>query len=112
MASQTKCWVFCGYKLVSSAESIRTSTSTSAAAAGAPRGPGARRGPGNLYNNVTMGAVSRLGRLVPATKGEVQDVNAEFEQYKNETTTVINALVSEINSLTPVGGLLRACVQV
>ena len=52
-----------------------------------------------------MGAVGRLGRLLPATKGEVQDVNTEFKEYKNETTTVINALVSEINSLTPVGSL-------
>ena len=52
-----------------------------------------------------MGAVSRVGRLLPATKGEVQDVNAEVKEYKIETTVVIDALVSAINSLTPVGSL-------
>ena len=67
---------------------------------------GTLRSPETLYKNVTMGAVSRVGRLLPATKGEVQDVKVKFEAYRNETTAVINALVSEINSLTPVGSLL------
>ena len=95
--AETKCWVFCRCRLVSSAESIRTVTSTSAAAAGAPRGLG------NLHNNATTAALNKVERLLPATKGQVQDVKADFEEYKNETTTLIDALVSEVNSLTPVG---------
>ena len=75
---------------------------------------GKLRGPENLYENVTMGTVSRVERFLPATKGEVQDTNnivqdhnAEFEQYKNETNTIINTLVNRLNSLTPVGCLSR-----
>ena len=74
---------------------------------------GRLRGPENLYENVTMGTVRRVGKL-PATKGELQDTNAivqahntAFEQYKNETTTIFNALVTRLNSLTLVGSLLR-----
>ena len=63
---------------------------------------GTLRGPENLYENVTAGAFNKLERHLPASKGEVQDNNAAFEAYKNETTTIINALVSEVNALTPV----------
>lgn len=72
---------------------------------------GKLRGPENLYENVTAGAFNKVGRLLPATKGEVQDVNAEFEAYKNETTAVINALVSELNVLSPVRSLSVTCWQ-
>ena len=58
-----------------------------------------------------MGALGRVERLLPATKGEVQDVSAEFIEYKNETTTVIDALVGQLNALTPVRGLFLAHVQ-
>ncbi|CAL5224750.1 g7485 [Coccomyxa viridis] len=62
---------------------------------------GAPRGLGNLHNNATTAALNKVERLLPATKGQVQDVKADFEEYKNETTTLIDALVSEVNSLTP-----------
>ena len=52
---------------------------------------GRLRGPENLFESI-----------LPASKGEEQAHYAEFEQYKNETTTVMNALVTELNILTPV----------
>ena len=76
-----------------------------------------------------MGTVSRVGRFLPATKGEVQDIDgkfqgisgevqddkhkiAELEEHENETTAIINTLVSKLNSLTPVGSLYRhACLD-
>ena len=73
---------------------------------------GPLRGPEDLYINITRGMVSNLGRILPADKGEVQDAQAriegleeykaESEVYKNQTTTLINSLVGEVNSLTPV----------
>ena len=64
---------------------------------------------------------SKVGRLLPADKGEVQDAQAkiegleeykaESEAYKNETTTLINSLVSEVNSLTPVCTQLLSRLQ-
>ena len=69
---------------------------------------GKLRGPENLYENVTAGAFNKVERQLPATKGEVQDITADLTAYKNETTAVINALVSEINSLTPVRDLSKS----
>ena len=87
-------------------EKLRPITSTSIIVAGALTGPG------NLSNNVTISTISRVDRLLPATKGQVQDNNAKFEEYRKETTSVIDALVSKVNSLTPVGCLFLARVQV
>lgn len=75
--------------------------------------------PKNLYDNATMGTINKVGSFLPATQGEVQDIDAkvqgidgkvqnqstEFKQYKNETTTVINILVGKLNSLTLVGNI-------
>ena len=71
---------------------------------------GELRGPENLYDNVTRGAVSKVDRLLPATKGEVHDVKADIEDYRNQTTTVLSALVGRLKSLIPVGSLIwHAC---
>ena len=72
---------------------------------------GALRGPENLYNNITHGAVNKVGRLLPADKGEVQDLKAELQEYKAQTTAVIDALVEEVNILTPVRSPFPACLQ-
>lgn len=47
--------------------------------------------------------MSTAGRILPASKGEVHDLEAELADYKTETTILINSLVGEVNSLTPVG---------
>ena len=74
------------------------------------------RGPETLYDTVTRGAANTVTRALPASKGEVRDNeakleaykatseehNAVFEEYRNETTGIINALVGKLNSLTPV----------
>ncbi len=53
-------------------------------------------------------AINRGARVVPADKGEVQDLKAEIAEYKTETSAVIDQLVGEVNSLTPVGSSLQA----
>ena len=92
---------------------------------------GTLRGPENLYDNVTRTVVTRVGRILPASEGEVQDnearlqayqaetasrfeeyqtkyedykakSEARFEKYRDETTGIINALVVKTNTLTPV----------
>ena len=65
--------------------------------------------------------------ILPANRAEVNEVKAEFEAYKaastaefkeykaeseaytNRTTAIINALVGEVNSLTPVSCLFLEC---
>ena len=65
-------------------------------------------GPENVYKDSKKDVVDQINNLFPASKGEVQasdaKLEAEFEEYKNETTSVINGLVVVVNSLTPVGG--------
>ena len=93
------------------------------------------RGPDNLYDDAASG-IKIVDSFLPASKGEVRDVNirlrtelktehqdssmsnvalkAKFEEYKNETTTVINGLVGKINSLSLVGNTITsssACLQ-
>ena len=96
----------------------------------AERAAGTLRGPENLFENVTMAIARKVDRLLPATRGEVQDAKAELtrykndsatqsnaleqfksettaensalEQYKSESTAEINALVDKLNTLTPV----------
>ena len=75
------------------------------------------RGARGLFN-VTRSTLSTVERLLPANQGQIQDIEtrlesfdalkAESEQYRLETTATINNLVREVNSLTPVGGLLLA----
>ncbi len=70
---------------------------------------GRLKSPENLYENVT----NSVGRLLPANKGTVQNLETKvegLEEYKTETSGVINNLVSKINSLTPVSKpTLAAC---
>ena len=51
--------------------------------------------------------ITKLDNTLPASKGDVQASNAileaELNEYRNETTTIINDLVGEVNALTPVG---------
>ena len=61
-----------------------------------------------------MGTVSKVERLLPADKGNVQDNDAKFEAYKAKTDAElaedkqeINALISKVNSLTPVGSFSK-----
>ena len=79
--------------------------------------------PENLYKNATNGIPYKVNSLFPASKGEVRESDkklgaaiqesynqnaklaAEFSEYKNETTALINSLVVEVNSLTPVRSL-------
>ena len=83
--------------------------------------------PENLYNNATRTVVNTVEGFFPANKAEVKEVKAEFEAYKtvskaefteykaeseaykSRTTAVINALVQEVNSLTPVSCILQGC---
>ena len=88
--------------------------------------------PENLYNNITRGVVSTVEGILPANKAEVKGVKAEFEAYKavskaqflenkakseafeayeNKTAAVINALVAQVNSLTPVSRPLQQLAQ-
>ena len=78
------------------------------------RAAGVLRGPENVYENATRTFIGRVRRVFPAEKGEVQDNEAKFEaykakseaelaQYKQESAAAIIALVSKVNSLTPVG---------
>ena len=80
------------------------------------------RGPETLYDTVTRSAANAVTRALPASKGEVQDSsakleakaeerNAHFEEYKTETTDVINALVGKLNSMTPVSTPLLTSLQ-
>ncbi len=66
-----------------------------------------------LYDTVTKDVISKVDRVVPVSKAEYQDdkaaAAASFEAYKNETTSVINALVGKLNSLTPVRSLILLC---
>ena len=85
---------------------------------------GVLRGPKTLYDNVTRTAANGVRRVLPASKGELEDYkdevedykgevenykaqsderSAQLEKYRNETTGIINALVGKINGLTPVG---------
>ncbi|CAL5225989.1 g8791 [Coccomyxa viridis] len=89
----------CGMKAL--ARHLRLLLTLSLVLGGQSEFQGKLRGPENLYENVTAGAFNKVERQLPATKGEVQDITADLTAYKNETTAVINALVSEINSLTP-----------
>ncbi|CAL5224314.1 g6981 [Coccomyxa viridis] len=58
------------------------------------------RGQAQLQGAVKA-AINRGARVVPADKGEVQDLKAEIAEYKTETSAVIDQLVGEVNSLTP-----------
>ena len=73
------------------------------------------RGPETLYDTVTKDVVSKVDRVLPVSKGEYHDdkaaATASFEAYRNETTAIINALVSKLNSLTPVSSLPLLCMQ-
>lgn len=78
---------------------------------------GVLRGPEALYDNVTRHAVSDVWKSLPASRGAVQEDEAKFqeykakleernaqsEEYKKDTAGIINALISKINGLTPVG---------
>ena len=77
----------------------------------------------NLYNNVTRRVFNTVEGILPANRAEVNQVKADFEAYKavskaefteykaeseaykSNTTAIINALVGEVNSLTPVSHL-------
>ncbi len=82
--------------------------------------------PENLYNNVTRSVFNTVDGFLPANRAEVKEIKAEFEAYKavskaqfkeytakseafetyeNKTAALVNALVVEVNSLTPVGRL-------
>ncbi len=63
---------------------------------------GKLRAPETLYDTVTKNVVSKVDTVLPVSK-------AEFQAYKSETTAVINALVGELNSLTPVSSLILLC---
>lgn len=71
---------------------------------------GKLRGPDNLFENITKSTLITIDNAFPASKGNLQasdsKLEAELEVYKNETTMVINALVGEVNALTPVGSSL------
>ena len=75
--------------------------------------------PENLYEDVVKVIQSNVNRLVPASKSETKDVEAKVEaleeykaesevnkakseEYKKETTAIINSLIAKVNSLTPV----------
>ena len=73
-------------------------------------GAGATKGL-ELYDGEVKADISRGARVLPADKGEVQDLKAEIAAYKTETTAVINQLVGEVNSLTPVGALLPKIIR-
>ena len=63
---------------------------------------GKLRAPETLYDSVTKNVVSKVDTVLPVSK-------AEFQAYKSETTAVINSLVGELNSLTPVSSLILVC---
>lgn len=71
---------------------------------------GRLRAPENLYENITRSTLARVDNSFPASKGDFRAVQAsnykleaELEEYRNETTAVINGLVGVVNALTPVG---------
>ena len=71
---------------------------------------GVLKGPENLYVNVTKGIFTNIDDSFPATKGHLRNtdtkleaVETELDEYKKQTTAIINTLVGEVNSLTPVG---------
>ena len=79
---------------------------------------GVLRGLENVYGNTTRSFIGRVGRVFPADKGEVQNNDAKFEAYKakseaelaeyrQESAAAINALVSKVNSMTPVRSLFQ-----
>jgi len=63
---------------------------------------GLLNGAEDLYNV----AVDKIDSSLPASKAEVQashsQLEAEFEEYKDQNTAVVDALVGKVNSLTPV----------
>ena len=65
----------------------------------------------NLFENFAKSTLSKVDNTLPASKGDVQAavqasdsiLQAELDEYRNETTAVIHGLVGEVNALTPVG---------
>ncbi|CAL5224843.1 g7598 [Coccomyxa viridis] len=81
--------------------------------------------PESLFKNATDGITNKVTAFLPASKGDVQgsieaalqqsdaqnsELRTEFQEYKNETTAVINSLVGKINSQTPEGQEARVRV--
>ena len=66
---------------------------------------GSLRGSEKVFNNVTKGIDYKIDSSLPASKGQLEAVEIEFEGYEKGTSAVINGLVSKVNSLTPVGRL-------
>ena len=64
---------------------------------------GKLRGPDNFYDIVTSNTVDKIGSAFPASKGEVRASEAILQAELNVTTAVVNALVAQVNALTPVG---------
>ena len=69
------------------------------------------RSPDDVLGNITLSTLNTIDSSFPASKGNVRAsvhasasvLEAELEGYQNETSRVINALVSKVNALTPVG---------
>ena len=71
---------------------------------------GRLRAPESLYENITKSTLAIIDDSFPASKGNLrasdskqEAVNSELRAELKETTAVVNALVREVNALTPVG---------